>query len=384
MKTPPFLQRIPRSVKIAILIFVVAKILVFAVGYVAAFADRPADPLTLLGNMFAKPLSPQDGPHYIDLAKNWYVGDPKLDASNFIVFFPLYPLLIRAITFDLSYVNYSALIVSNVCSAVAAFYLYKLTKLDFDDGVAQKAVLFLFVFPTAYFLSVPYTEGLFFMLVISSLYYARLAKWPLAGSLGFLAALTRIGGLLMLPVLLVELLHQQRWSPRRLLNRNLIWIFFVAGGFLVYLGINYQVWGDAFKFMEIQREHWYNTLDPLTGLDRSLYWAATSNFPNNIILGYAPMIFAAFGLATLFLAAALGARRRFRPSYIACMVLTWMLAVSTSMWISVPRYVMAMFPMFILLATLTKNRIVNAAVAVVFAVPMLYFTYLFASGLFVF
>jgi hypothetical protein len=145
------------------------------------------------------------------------------------------------------------------------------------------------------------------------------------------------------------------------------------------LGINFQVWGDPFKFLEVQRVHWYNTLDPVLGLTRSLGWAAEP-YPKNIILGIAPIVFAVFGLATV----ALDFFRRLRPSYIAYMGLTWMLAVSTSMWISVPRYVMAMFPMFILLGALTKSKVVTAAVAVAFAVPLIYFTYLFALGNFVF
>jgi hypothetical protein len=260
------------------------------------------------------------------------------------------------------------------------FYLYKLTKLDFDDGVAQKAILFLSIFPTAYFLSAPYTEGLFFALVIASFYYARLSRWAASGFLAFLAALTRISGLLMLPVLLIELLHQKVWKPKKMLSVNLLWIFLVLAGFLVYLNINYQVWGDPFKFLEIQRVHWFNTLDPLLGLTRSLGWANNGIYPENLILGVAPLVFAVLGLATV----AFGFFKRLRPSYLVYMLLSWMLALSTSMWISVPRYVMAMFPLFILLGTLTHRKIVNVAIVVAFAVPMSYFTALFAMGIFVF
>ena len=381
VKTPSIIQAIPHSIEVCILIVVLAKLLVFGLGYTAAYIYQgSASPLTLVMNMFAKPYAPQDSLHYIDIAKNWYVGDPSLDASNFIVFFPFYPLLIRLVTVDLNYINLSALVVSNVSSIIAVFYIYKLAKLDFDDAVAQKTILFLSVFPTAYFLSAPYTEGLFFALVISSLYYARLTRWAAAGFLGFLAALTRIGGLLMMPVLLVELFHQKGWNPRKMLSMNLIWILFVLAGFLVYLTINYQVWGDPFKFVEIQRIHWYNTLDPLLGLTRSLGWARNGVYPENLILGVAPLVFAIFGLATVVI----GYYRKIRPSYIVYMILSWMLAVSTSMWISVPRYIMAMFPMFILLGTLTKRKAVNAAIALAFALPMCYFTVLFAMGNFVF
>jgi Gpi18-like mannosyltransferase len=295
--------------------------------------------------------------------------------------FPLYPVLIRLIAIDLSYNSLSAaaLIISNICSLIALVYLYKLAKLDYSDGVAQKAVLFLSIFPTAYFLAAPYTEGLFFALTISSLYYARQSKWPLAGVLGFLAALSRIGGLLMLPILLVEYLHQRGWNLKKI-QLNIIWLFGALAGFLVYLNINYQTWGNAFKFMEIQREHWYNTLDPFLGLSRTWGWANNGVYPEYVILGIAPLVFAVFGLLMI----GIGFWRKFRPSYMATMILSWMLAVATSMWISVPRYIMAMFPMFILLGTLTQKKWVNAIIAVVFVVPLCWFTWMFALGNFVF
>ena len=50
-------------------------------------------------------------------------------------------------------------------------------KLDYNDGVAKKAVLFFCVFPTAYFLSALYSESLFLVLVLASFYYARQTRW---------------------------------------------------------------------------------------------------------------------------------------------------------------------------------------------------------------
>jgi Gpi18-like mannosyltransferase len=89
-------------------------------------------------------------------------------------------------------------------SIIGIVYLYKLEKLDFSDNIAAKAVLYLSIFPTAYFLSALYTEELFSAFVIVSLCYARNAKWPLAGFLSLFAALTRLTGLLLLPVIFVE------------------------------------------------------------------------------------------------------------------------------------------------------------------------------------
>ena len=171
MRAKALLDKIPESAKLAIIIVLMAKLLVFTIGYVVTYINQgPASPLTIVGDMFYR----WDASNYVDIAQNWYVNTGN--QANFIVFFPLYPLIIRAFTFDFSYINLTALIVSNVSSMVAFFYLYKLAKLEFNDVVAVKAVLFLSVFPTAYFLSVPYTEGLFFALIIAGFYYARLGK----------------------------------------------------------------------------------------------------------------------------------------------------------------------------------------------------------------
>ena len=380
-------QKIPKSVKIAILIVILAKLLIFSVGYIITYMDNPgfinntpqgsvpATPFNILMYQFAKPLAAQDTYHYFYIAQHGYDSNPTDDQYNFIVFLPLYPLLIRLFTIDFNYINFSALAITNICSIIAFIYLHKLTRLDFDSGVAQKAVLFLSIFPTAYFLSVPYTEGLFFALIIASLYYARLTKWPLAGLLGFLATLTRLGGLLMLPVLLVEYLHQKGWKPRKI-DLNVLWVLLVSGGFLIYLNINNQVTGNPFAFMEIERIHWFNTLDPVSGLSQAWSWATHAAYPLNLTNGIAPIVFAVFGLAML----GMGVFRRLRPSYLAYMLLAWLLAISTSFWISVPRYVMAMFPMFILLGTLTHRKTVNFAITTVFTIALIYFTAMFAVG----
>jgi len=364
------IQKIPYSVKLAVLIVVLAKILVLTIGYVVTFLNSgPAPPLTIVMNMF----NHWDAPHYVAIAKNGYVNTG--DAANFIVFFPLYPILIRLFTVDFSYINLSALIVSNVCSLVAFSYLYKIAKLEFNDSVAMKAVLFLSVFPTAYFLSAPYTEGLFLALVIASIYYARLGKWQFAGLISLFAALTRIEGLVLLPALLVEYFHQKGWKPRKT-DLNILWIFLTLAGSLIYLNINYQITGNPFTFISKQATHWDVKFGPWTGLTTAYSWARTASYPSNITIGLAPLVFAVFGL----LMVGVSVWRRLRPVYIAYMFFAWALAVSTSWWISVPRYVMAMFPMFMLFGLLTNRKAVNIAIVIVSGAMLCYFTVFFALG----
>jgi Gpi18-like mannosyltransferase len=374
LKTPAVFKRIPYSLKIVILITLIVKILVFSLGFAVTYANEgAAPPLSILMRQFDH----WDSPHYIDIAKNGYVNEGE--QHLFIVFFPLYPLLVRLATFSFDYINLSALLVSNVSSIFAAIYLFKLAQFEFNDDVAKKAVLYLSIFPTAYFLSAIYTEGLFFALIIASIYYARTEKWPLAGFLSMLAALTRIAGLLLLPTLIVEYLHQKGWKLKKI-NPNLLWAMLAIAGFLIYLGINYQVTGNCFTFMEIERTQWTQTIDPIQGLQGSWSWAFTAEFPLNITVGSAQIAFAAFGLIVVIA----GVLMRLRLSYNVYMLLTWMLSVSTGWWISVPRYVMAMFPMFILFGLLSKRKIVTIGAAIISVSLLCFFTVLFALGLWAF
>lgn len=386
-KVAALFEKIPHSLKIALIIVLLAKLLVFFVGYATTYLnttiylhENPGSPLTIVMNEFTR----WDAPHYLDIAKNWYVSNPNADAYNFIVFFPLYPILIRLTTFYFDYAALSALIVSNVCSIIAFIYLGKLTKLDFSDSIAQKAVLFLSIFPTAYFLSAPYTEGLFFALVIASLYYSRLAKWPIAGILSLFAALTRMAGLLMLPTLLIEYLYQKGWRPRKIdphqIDPQILWTGLSPVGFLIYLGINVQVTGNAFTFLKIEADHWFNTLDPIQGFKQAVGWTTSAAFPDFLTIGLLPIVFAVFGLVMVIVAYAC----KLRPSYVVYMLFTWMLAVSTSWWISVPRYVMAMFPMLILFGLFGRRKSVTIVVTIGSAALMCFFTMLFALHLWAF
>jgi Gpi18-like mannosyltransferase len=367
-------NRVPYSLKIALVVALVAKIAIYIIGYTAAYSTAlthgySTEPTGLFLNMFDH----WDGPHYLYLAQYGYTnqGDP----ANFIVFFPLYPLLVRLLTVDFNFVNLSGLIVSNVASIVAVIYLFKLVKLDYTDSVAKKAVLFLCVFPTAYFMSAPFTEALFLVLVIASLYYARNANWALAGFLGCLSALTRIGGLVLVPALLVEYFHQRGWKFKAS-DYKILFSLLPAVGFMVYLGINYVVMGDFLSFLTVQREHFHETFGPINGLKGAWNWPSYNVYPDSITIGYAEIIFAAFGLAMVLAALKL----KLRPSYQVYMLFTWAVTVSTSFWISVPRYVLAMFPLFIVLALVSSKKPVMFAILAAFGVGLFFFTWLFGTG----
>src|SRR5690606_14881980 len=144
-----------------------------------------------------------DALSYASLAEKGYFYSDGTKGT--LVFYPLYPSLIKffnLITAD-SYV--SGLVISGIALAGAAVLLYELVLLDYGRTVAMRAVWFFMIFPTAYFLHVGYSESLFLLFVLGSFYCARKDEWCYAAIIGALACLTRPNGIVLCVALAAEI-----------------------------------------------------------------------------------------------------------------------------------------------------------------------------------
>ena len=145
---------------------------------------------------------------YLRIASQGYRTD---DASA--AFFPLYPLLSRAVALVLGDAwLLGAYVVSNAALVAGLTVLHRLTARELGDLPARRTVLYVAVFPTSLFLFAPYTESLFLALSVGCLYAARRSCWLPAAVLGALAAATRSTGLLLVLPLAVEAVLQLRES----------------------------------------------------------------------------------------------------------------------------------------------------------------------------
>jgi hypothetical protein len=296
-----------------------------------------------------------DAPHYLDLAVLGYSAlDPGVptiddvarafpgDLPFYIVFFPLFPWLIGALNALHHDPIVSAFVVSGIASLFVGPLLYRLVRADLDGEVATYAAWFLLIFPTAYFLHIGYTESLFLALVLGSFLAARHDRWWLAGVLGGLAALTRLNGLLLVPALGAEAWIAWRADPARRLCLEWLAILLVAAGFLAYLALNLAIYGDAFAFLTIQREHWFKQFaPPWVGIGGVIDRIRLGGASNAFMLGWMELAFIALGLVGTLVAAL-----RFRLSWFTWMAGNWLLFTSTSFVLSVPRYSLTLFPLF--------------------------------------
>jgi hypothetical protein len=293
-----------------------------------------------------------DSLHYLFIAEHGYLPRPVL-----LPFFPLYPALIRlGAAFVGSYLG-SAFVVSTLASLVLAVLFARLAVLDLDAPLAERAVLFLFIFPTSYFLHIGYTESLFLALAVGSILSARRGLWLWAGVCGALAALTRVNAIVLVPVLAYEAWAEYR--TRRRFNWEWLAIGAVLAGLAAYLVLNWAVAGDPFAFLTFQREHWHRTLAwPHQGV-RAAWEIALWRHPAEAqMVGTQELIFIGLGLA-----ATLASCLRDRGSYGIWMAGNWLLFVCQPHIYAVPRYTLILFPIYLLFARLSQSRLTAAVIA---------------------
>jgi Mannosyltransferase (PIG-V) len=325
------------------------------------------DPLTALGRAWDH----WDAQHYLYLATHGYSATG--DARNLIAFFPLYPALISAIAATGLPARTAALLISNVAGVVAAILLYEVARQDLRENAAFRAAAFFVVFPTAYFLLVGYTEALFCALAFGAVLAARRQRWLFAGLLGGLAAAARLTGLALLPFLLIELFYARH--ALRAVWQAVIAPVLIVLGFLTYLATNLLVLGDAFAFVSVQRQHWSHSLsapwvgfaDAIRGISWRVPWEKLT-----VGGGEAAGGIAAYATTVL-------SWLRLRPSDAAYATVLTVMVTFLPFWLSIPRYLLAMYPLFLLVGRIRYRWVYLAMVAASF-VGLLVFGLAFGRG----
>jgi Mannosyltransferase (PIG-V) len=318
-------------------------------------------------NLLASPAARFDSAWYLAISEHGY------DVTGRAAFFPLFPALtaLFAPFFDSSLV--AGIAISSVSGLVALYLLHRLVNLDFDSELAKHTVWIVACFPSALVLSAVYTEALFLMLSIGSLYAARLGRWPLAGIIGGLAAASRSGGLLLLiPLLILYFYGPHVGRPAR---ADVLWLLIgVPAGLIAYLAYLGLATGDPLATFSAQ-EVWHRSFVPLGGIALGV-WSALSGFaelvipgfsrsPSSVANGVSPTVLILRDIALCgFMFAGFWlvyeASRRLPLAYTAYAItgLALPLSVPASGYalMSLPRFMFVLFPLWIALALWAQER----------------------------
>jgi hypothetical protein len=244
-------------------------------------------------------------------------------------------------------------VISLVAALGAFLLLYRIAEERLGAGGAQRAVLYLAIFPTALFLQAVYSESLYLLLVLAAFVTAERGRFAAAGVLSGLAILTRVVGIALLPALAVL---AWRSRDRRRAFAGLALALPIAA---IYPLVLWQQLGDPWAFWGAQ-DLWHRDLSvagPLGGI-----WNALTNWTPPDVGPQHAMAVNVEGLVALILFAALTvvAWRRFGAPYgVFCVVsLAIPLSYPSSRWplLSLPRFGLVIFPLFLALAALTAGR----------------------------
>lgn len=382
------LRRLANSpaVRRSLLLFLIARLIVslWAIA-VLTFVPLPDQPDEFLRPYLGEPILDEgasglllgpwqrfDALRYLRIARQGYA---EVQDS---VFPPLFPLAIRAagspfrLFMPAGQANLlGAILVANSAMIAAFALLYRVAAAESDDpATATRTLLYLAVFPVGFFWLAPYTESLFLLLALASLWAGRRGRFWLAGVLGLLAALTRLTGWGLVVPLAYEYARQRGlWRNWRRLDTAAPACLLPGMGLLLFLAG--RAWLGLPPIAAVYWEFWYQTTS-FPGVDvlRVIEW---------IIQGQARFTFVFDLFCLLFLiATTILVFRRLGLTYglYSVMMLFFMLLPTSEFkpLFSFSRYTLAFFPNFIVLAQAGRNPWVNRLVLYPSFVLYLYFS----------
>ncbi len=362
--------------------FFLTRLGIALVAYVAApiIADSTVPPYHMRPNNVLLDVfgSRWDTGYYLDIATQGYSNEGALPS---VAFFPLLPLMIRALSSLLGDPLATGLLITNTALLGATILLYRLVEEEWGHPVADRAVWYLLIFPTSFFGSAIYSESLFLLGAIGALYLARKGTWESAGMLGVLTALSRLLGVLVAPMLLLEW-----WSQRRHRGEGKPPSLFTllapaavplgTGAYMLHL---YVKFGDPLAFAHASASWGRTARSPFLTIADLLQrphegWGAA------ILAGRLPLDnWIDLLAALLFLALAIVLLSKKRWSEGVFVLLGTLIPLSSGLLMSQRRYVWVLFPAIILLARWGRHRWVDRLVMLLSILGLGAFTALFAN-----
>jgi len=311
-----------------------------------------------------------DTPYYLSIAENWYTpGGPEIS------FPPLYPILVGLLGRVLGGAYLPAALIISWVSLLGACILLGQTYQNYtDEETAQRAVRYLLIFPTAFFLLAGYTESLFMVFLLLSWRGAKQGIWWQAGVFGLLATMTRFIGVYLLAA------YAWMWlkAPRTEKLRIAAWLAPIPLTFLGWFWLTEQLYEISPTTAVLK--FWYlETAWPWEGIITSIKVILQHpEFLEKVYVYPDLLSVFLFGWAILW-----SLKRAWWPEAIFMGVTLASFLVKVlegGLLISTSRYVLVLFPGFLMLSEWGKNRWFNRVWSVVSFAGMLFLATFFFVG----
>ncbi len=201
-----------------------------------------------------------DGFHYHHIAKEGYGQFQE-------AFFPLYPLIIKASGVFTNTYFINGLIISNLSFLAFLYFFY----LFFEEIIGKEktvwSIVFLVLFPFSFFFGMVYTESVFLLFFVLTLFTFKRGKYALSFIFGFLTALTRlIGVFTFIPIMIYLILERKKLEFKKIVT-----LISPVFGFFTYSLYLQITTGDFLKFLHVQPQFGANRSAEIIILPQVIY-----------------------------------------------------------------------------------------------------------------
>lgn len=324
--------------------------------------------------LYLLPWANFDGEHYMSIAQQGY---KSLEQA----FFPMFPLLIYSgsLIFPSDFLTTVSvgLFVSNLAFIAGLWLFYKLIKLDYPRNTSLLIIAVLLTFPTAFYFGALYTESLFLLFSVGAFYFTRKKNFWLGGVMGFLASITRVFGVLVFISLIIEV-----WQSKTPLKKALP-ILIAPGGLFAYMGYLWWTVGDPLAFYHLQSIIGEHRQQGIVVFPQVVYryLKILFNYPHLDIF-LAPLLLEFITTLLFFCLPIIGFLKKMRLSYLFYSMVSLLLPTIQGSFSSGSRYILVIFPSFIVLGLLIQKlpKILQVLVLILFGVLQAFFAALFIRG----
>ena len=377
--------RLPPAVVDVAFALLITRAATFSIGFIANLLFMPsrerAFVMPFRRARFAEIFAAWDSGWYFDIASRGYYFTS--DGQSSIAFFPLYPMLMRAVAWPFGgtpgAIWVGGIVVSCTAFALALVAVHRLTHRLFGDReVARRTVLYLAVFPFSLFFTRVYAESVLLLTSVLAIGAAYDRRWVRAGLWGALVTLARPNGILIgIPLALMAM--GGRPGGRELLRRlvALASIPLALAGYCAYV---YTLSGNPLAWLNAQ-VHWgYSLWHPpweqlLKMIGRLVKHGSYDYF---FVSNMAPYRLFHGAVALIFLALTPAVFRRLGAAMGTYVLVSLLVPLSGNALEGVGRYSAVLFPVFMLVGSF-KSRRLHEAILITASLFLALFVCLFVT-----
>lgn len=353
--------------KIAIKVFIIFIIWRVFTSFLISYAPLKAHEL---GNRQVNPtakyqitngLLKWDAHYYKKIAEQGYSNEK----SGLPAFYPLYPSLLGALHNLGIPTEIAGLIINFIASYFASLFLFLIALRFFkkQEDAVFTLLLFLF-FPMTVFSFALYTEALFCALAFGAFYFAMSRKWLVANILLAFSTATRFPSVILVAAIFVEYLVSIGWSYKKplRLDKNALYFLLSPLGFVAYFIFLKNKYNDGLMMFNAYQYGWsyqkfdLNIFQTLIAQFKILFSKLISrdNGWGEAVINNALQLF--YWFAALVLVTYSYLRKQLNVSMYVFVGLSLVLFVVNSNMASVGRYLLPLFPLYLIMTKIFSTK----------------------------